>query len=392
MDESTADQNVDCADEFLAAAARPPGSFGMPGIRISFPDRPEKPELSLVRLEHLIEPRVFGQLLLEEIGPSGAPSPVRIRLQVDGNDFRGKDRWRARIELGDSDGRIYVRFNDFSALFKYSLEEEQHQPEKPVLEQGASFRGKTGTTYLVGKELGRGGTAIVHAVHSRKGPMAAKCLRPDRFPLTQLVPRFEREVDYLSQVRHPNLLRFVDRCMAGETLIMVTELARESLATRLQGEFPAPEEVTQWIAQILGGLAHLHERGITHRDLSPKNVLFDPQGNLKLADFGTARAATDPDLTNDISEMQLGSLLFISDQQRQDPHDAQAADDIFSVGQISYLLLTGTIPFGNPPDLAALGIVDPKVAEVIEAMRAHRRENRYANGGEALAALEATAR
>jgi hypothetical protein len=391
MREYVPDTDFDFADEFLGAATHFPGHFGMPGVRVSFPDLPDKPEVALFRLEHLTESRLLGELLLEEIEAAGTPQRLRISLQVDGGDFRGRTEWNATLELKESDGRIFVMFDDFSGIWRRALEEEKHQLKPPVLKRGATFRGESGTAYLVGEELGHGGTAVVHRVHSYERSLAAKCLRPDRFPLSQLVPRFEREVNYLSQVKHPNVLGFIDRCMTDENLVLVTELAEESLAARLLKEPPAPQEALDWIRQVLAGLSHLHERGITHRDLSPKNVLVAEDGTLKLADFGTVRAISDPDLTNDLSEIHLGSLLFISDQQRRDPHGAQPSDDIFAAGQIAYLLVTGAIPFGNPPQLSDLKIVSPAASAAIESMRAHRREDRYKDGGAALEALEAAA-
>ena len=389
MAEYAPDPDIGFAQEFLAAASHLPGFGGVPGVQVSFPHLPDKPEISLFRIEHLVEPPLLGEILLEQVSEAGQPRDVHILLQVGGGDFRGKTKWPAIVKLGGEDGRIYIRFGDFSAIWRTPLEEHEHDPKGPVLETGASFRGRCGTAYLVGNELGRGGAAVVHVVYSRKGPMAAKCLSPGRFPLSHLALRFEREIDYLSQVSHPNLLRFVDSCMTSENQILVTELAKESLAERLRRDPPTRTEALDWIRQILSGLAYLHKRDITHRDLSPKNVLIAKDGTLKLSDFGTVRAISDPDLTHDISEAHLGSLLFISDQQRRDPHDARPTDDIFSVGQMAYLLLTGAIPFGNPPQLATLNVGSRAVTEVIESMRAHQRESRYEDAAEALAALNA---
>jgi len=289
-------------------------------------------------------------------------------------------------------GRLELGFSDESTVVLSSLAHESRQRGDLVLRLGVTFCGDMTGPYLVGRLLGTGGTAIVHEVRNRAGErFAAKCLSPGRFSLDDLVDRFEREAGHLSEVRHPNIIEYIDKAYAGEDLILVMEMATETLASHLVAGTPALSTAISWLEEALAGVSHLHQLGLVHRDITPRNIMFTQGGRLKLSDFGTAKGHLDPDLTVDRSNVRLGSLIYISNEQRSEPHNAQAADDVFSLGQVGYLLLTGLVPQGNPPPLASYTEIPVEVGAVIERMRSFRRFERFTDAGEALEALQVAA-
>ena len=235
------------------------------------------------------------------------------------------NRWNAEIVMG-ADGRLALYFADQSWLsFKTLAGENMTRDDKTILRPGATFIGDTaGEVYVTSDLIGAGGTAHVYSVFRDEERFAAKCLCPGRFDLRELADRFDREVSHLEAVRHPNVIGFVDRAYGDQYLILVMENATESLAQRLTRGRPSLATAAEWVDQILAGVGFLHENDMVHRDLAPKNLLFDEGGTLKVSDFGTVRAALDPDITQ-VNDAALGSLVYISDEQRRSPHSAEPA-------------------------------------------------------------------
>lgn len=250
--------------------------------------------------------------------------------------------------------------------------------------------GNSGAVWTVGEQVGSGGTAQVFAVSRADGTAAvAKVLSGHRFPIDdEARQRFDREARHLRAVEHPNVVRVLDLAAYGEEPVLILERADKSLYMVLR-ELDGPIPVwltTAWFRAALAGVAAMHEVGLVHRDLSPKNILFDARGRLLIADFGTVRHLHDGTITTDRSA--LGSLIYVSRQQFEQAHTATFADDVFSLGQIAYELLTGSRPVGNAPSVGrAREDIPAPLAELIEAMRSDDSNDRPATGREALERL-----
>ncbi|HEY7425277.1 MAG TPA: serine/threonine-protein kinase, partial [Gemmataceae bacterium] len=112
-------------------------------------------------------------------------------------------------------------------------------------------------------------------------------------------------------------------------------------------------EMLRLAVQITRGLAAAHAQGIIHRDIKPSNILLEPgtETKVKLTDFGLARAADDASLTQ--SGVVAGTPLYMAPEQAQgDPIDHRT--DLFSLGSVFYVMLTGRPPFRAPTALAVL--------------------------------------
>ena len=121
----------------------------------------------------------------------------------------------------------------------------------------------------------------------------------------------------------------------------ITEYAEEKkLGTR---------ERLQLFAQVCDAVHHGHQKGIIHRDLKPGNILVDPQGQVKIIDFGVARA-TDSDmalttLQTDVGQL-IGTLQYMTPEQCEaDPHDIDTRSDVYALGVVLYELLCGRLPY-----------------------------------------------
>jgi serine/threonine protein kinase len=311
-----------------------------------------------------------------------------IRIVVAGS--LEDSEFQAQARFARSDGRLEFVFPDKSTAVLSSLAHESKERSDLILRPGVTFLGAEKGPYLVGPLLGSGGTSVVYRVKDPAGEsFAAKCLSPGRFARDDLVDRFDREAQNLRAIRHPNIIEYVDHCpyYAGADQILVLEMASQTLASRLAEDRPSLATALTWLEEALSSVAHLHGLGMVHRDLAPRNFMFSKADVLKLSDFGTSKSSANDDLTVDISDVRLGSLIYISEEQRSEPRTARPADDVFSLGQLGYLLLTGIVPRGNPPPMSDFSEVPVEVQAVVETMRSYRRSDRFTDAGAALEAL-----
>jgi serine/threonine protein kinase len=211
-----------------------------------------------------------------------------------------------------------------------------------------------GGRYRLEERLGVGAMSEVWAAHD---------LELDRRVALKLMDgaadrlRFEREARAVAGLSHPNVCRLFDYGEAGERRYIALEyLPGGTLEERLEpGQALGDPETARIAAELAAALAHAHERGILHRDLKPSNVIFDEEGNAKLADFGIARIGDASTLTE--AGTLLGTAAYISPEQaRAEP--VTAATDVYSFGVILYRLLTGRLPFEaeGPLELALMHV------------------------------------
>jgi eukaryotic-like serine/threonine-protein kinase len=156
--------------------------------------------------------------------------------------------------------------------------------------------------------------------------------------------RFAREAQTVAALSHPNICRLFDYGDAdGRPYIVFEYLPGGTLEERLSPGQPLADAATARVAaELAAALAHAHARGVLHRDVKPSNVLFDEEGNAKLADFGIARLGDASTLTE--AGTVMGTAAYISPEQaRAEP--VTAASDVYGFGVVLYLLLTGRLPF-----------------------------------------------
>ena len=219
---------------------------------------------------------------------------------------------------------------------------------------------RLGDRYEVGELLGRGGMAEVHSGRDlRLGrTVAIKSLRVDLARDPSFQNRFRREAQSAASLNHPNIVAIYD---TGEEVVdsagglSVPYLVMESVeGTTLRsllasGRRLVPERALEITAGVLDALDYSHRHGIVHRDIKPANVMLTTAGEIKVMDFGIARAVADPASTMTQTGATLGTAQYLSPEQAQggaiDPRS-----DIYSTGCMLYELLTGRPPFtGDSP-------------------------------------------
>ncbi len=213
--------------------------------------------------------------------------------------------------------------------------------------------------YALEGEIGRGGMGVVHRARRLADGAAAavKMVSPAVDLEPEVVGRFRREIAILGRLRHPNIVQLLDSGAAGGVLYFVMELVEgESAAdlVRRAGPLP-PGRVAAIGRQLLDALAHAHALGFVHRDVKPSNVLLTASGEVKLADFGLARAYQASALSGlTAAGSPGGTPEFMPPEQVLDFRSARPAADLYATAATLYALLEGRPIYEPAPSTLGL--------------------------------------
>ncbi len=215
--------------------------------------------------------------------------------------------------------------------------------------------------YTIESKIGSGGMGDVYrASHAMlRRPTAIKLLKPEVIS-SSAVRRFEREVQLTCRLTHPNTIIIYDYGRTPDGVFYYAMEFLEGMTTldlvNLNGPIPAAR-VIYLMLQVCDSLNEAHEIGLIHRDIKPSNIFVTNRGGhfdfVKVLDFGLVREfeSTDSlDQTNNIS----GTPGFMSPEAFEDPNSAAPAADIYAVGAVAYMLLTGRSAFEGHSAVAVL--------------------------------------
>lgn len=207
--------------------------------------------------------------------------------------------------------------------------------------------------YRIQRRLGLGGMATVYLAvqESLDREVAIKVMRPARPFDEALSVRFEHEARIIAKLEHPGIvvIHEVGRTEFGDLYYVMPYLAKGDLSVRDYRDDEAG--LIALLRALLDALGYAHARGIVHRDVKPENVLFDNADRPQLADFGIALAQREfnPRITRE--GLAIGSGAQMSPEQaRADSIDGRS--DLYSLGVMTYELLTGRLPFQSTDALA----------------------------------------
>ena len=272
-----------------------------------------------------------------------------------------------------------------------------------------------GDRYEIGEVIGRGGMAEVHEGKDlRLGRrVAVKILRPDLAKDPTFQARFRREAQSAAALNHPNIVAVYD---TGEDVLTSADGERtvvpyivmeyvDGMTLRqllASGRRLLPERALEITGGVLSALDYAHRHGIVHRDIKPANVMLTRTGEVKVMDFGIARAINDVGTTMTAASAVMGTAQYLSPEQaRGEVVDARS--DLYSTGVLLYELLTGRPPFrgDSPVSIAYQHVsemplppsqVDPGVTPEVDAVVLHalakRTDDRYQTAADFRADVE----
>ena len=258
-----------------------------------------------------------------------------------------------------------------------------------------------GGRYQLGEFLGRGGMAEVRkGTDTRLGrSVAIKRLRTDLASDATFQARFRREAQSSASLNHPAIVAVYDtgeewdeRDNVAQPYIVMEYVAGRTLRDILkEGRKILPERALEITSGVLAALDYSHRAGIIHRDIKPGNVMLTPTGDVKVMDFGIARAVSDAASTMTQTAAVVGTAQYLSPEQARG-ETVDARSDLYSTGCLLYELLAGRPPFvGDSPVAVAYQHVrepavppsdhDTEISEELDAIvlkaLSKRLEDRY---------------
>jgi serine/threonine-protein kinase len=272
--------------------------------------------------------------------------------------------------------------------------------------------------YLLLDRLGEGGVSEVFKAwdNQRGRVVAVKVMRQGLPGQLDAVRQFERELEAVERLNHPNIIKTFDAHQVGATRYFAMECVEGTdLQRHIRAAGPLPVELAcDCVRQVAQGLQHAHQVGLIHRDIKPANLfLIAPPGGasagarpgppapqIKVLDWGLARLMPAPGQVIEMSGVEhdaekgrlIGTADYIAPEQAQDAYLADTRADIYSLGCTFFYLLTGRPPFAGgsllhkmlqhqeaePPSVrAARPEVPEEVDTILRRMLAKRPEDRF---------------
>ena len=218
----------------------------------------------------------------------------------------------------------------------------QHEVAKPAAPTIGDYR-------IISK-IGQGGIAEVYKAlqTSLQREVAVKVLSP-RYTLdSEIVKRFEQESLMIARLNHPNIVHVIDRGVKGGRCYFVMEFIDGVDFKKIVSDPGVDIKVKiDVVIQVCKALDYAHKNGIIHRDVKPANILVDRNGNAKVVDFGIAQLRDDTDGERTSADVVMGTLAYMSPEQKQSSANVTYAADIFALGVIIYEIACGRKPEGR---------------------------------------------
>lgn len=204
--------------------------------------------------------------------------------------------------------------------------------------------------YELTELIGIGGMGIVYKARNREDDSLAalKVLNYNPLYRDEFISRFEREAKTLQKLQHPNIVKVLKSGRQGDVYYIVTEyLEGENLLDCLRRKAPDKKEILHIIIRVCSAISHAHSQGIIHRDIKPANIFISDE--VKVLDFGLAQiTGSDTRLTAlTRSDVAMGTINYLSPEQRVSAKKIDERSDIFSIGVVLYEMLTGSLPMGR---------------------------------------------
>jgi len=257
--------------------------------------------------------------------------------------------------------------------------------------------------YRLKEKIGSGGMADVFLADDLllERQVAVKVLHSQFATDPAFIQRFRREAQAAANLNHPNIVSIYDWGNEGDLYYIVMEYVEgRSLKEILNTDGRIlPERAAEIAAEICAALQFAHRQNLVHRDIKPHNIAITNMGQVKVMDFGIARAGAGEGITQ--TGMVMGTPQYISPEQAQGLA-VDGRSDIYSLGVVLYEMLTGKVPFDDPNPVTVAykqvredplppSLIDPEISPTLESIvmkaLAKNPANRYQTAQEMKADL-----
>ncbi|MBN2562557.1 MAG: protein kinase [Phycisphaerae bacterium] len=264
------------------------------------------------------------------------------------------DRCRRELEARRADGRLFAELQQACGAEPASDQgdtrplqgADAHDSRRPPIAEPIDG-------YEIIREIGRGGMGVVYQAIQKgtKRTVALKVLLQGPHASARQRHRFEREIDLVAGLQHPNIVTVYDSGVTqdGRLFYAMEYVHGHQVDVHLSGKELSLEEILRLFQKICVAVNYAHQHGVIHRDLKPGNILIDADAEPHILDFGVAKAAGSHvrngrpvTVTNEL----IGTLAYFSPEQAKgDPSLIDIRTDVYSLGLILYGMLTGKAPY-----------------------------------------------
>lgn len=231
--------------------------------------------------------------------------------------------------------------------------------------------------YKIESLLNKGGMSLLYLAVDPKTQKAIviKVLSPKYLGNKEVVARFLKEAKIIGMTDHPNIIKFFDQGRWEKGLYIAMEFIQGiSLKQFILQKSLSPKKSVQIILQVAYALCHLHTHGVIHRDLKPENILICESGAIKVIDFGIAQLDQDLHLESPtLKKRIMGTPIYMSPEQKEDPENVSYVSDIYSLGIITYELFLGRLSHG----VIHLSLLPRNLRSIIEKALKINPEERF---------------
>lgn len=222
--------------------------------------------------------------------------------------------------------------------------------------------------YQILSKIGQGGIAEVYKAlqTSLQREVAIKILSSGLIRDSEIVKRFERESLLIGRLNHPNIVHVIDKGIQGNRYYFVMEYVNGyDFKVVINNANITLEVKMEMLVQVCKAIDFAHKNGVIHRDIKPANILIDRQGNAMVADFGIAQLRDKTDIEVTSSDVIMGTVAYMSPEQKFSSANVTGATDIYSLGIILYEICCGKKPQGHFKMPSQL---NPKVPAAVDAI------------------------
>lgn len=226
-----------------------------------------------------------------------------------------------------------------------------HDPTSNVEETFPGFR--------VLRELGRGGQGVVYqAIQIRtKRKVAIKSIRANAFDSESALRRFQREIEVVAQLKHPNIIAILhaDVMSDGQKFYAMEYVHGQPFDLYVRSHSLSDGQLIRLFEKVCSAVAYAHDRGVIHRDLKSDNILVDADGQPHILDFGLAKYLFgSPKTWASMSNQVVGTLPYMSPEQVGGSSSTiDVRTDVYALGVILFHALTGRFPIETNADIGA---------------------------------------